>query len=222
MTLEIDRIQAICFDVDGTLSDTDDQIIHRVEKFLKFLRIIYSMAKIKTVARRIVMALESPINWIYELLDRLGMDAVMTKMMDSFADKRKNRSYPLIPGILKALEELSIKYPLGVVSAREELSTFEFLHKFNLEKYFKVVVTSQTCRHAKPFPDPLLYAAEKLKVKPQTCLMVGDTTVDIKTGKRAGAQTVGVLCGFGTQDELVKAGADSILPSTIDLPSLFQ
>jgi phosphoglycolate phosphatase-like HAD superfamily hydrolase len=57
-------------------------------------------------------------------------------------------------------------------------------------------------------------------VLPAECLMVGDTVVDIKSGKAAGAQTVGVLCGFGEEKELIKAGADVILettPALIDL-----
>ena len=36
-------------------------------------------------------------------------------------------------------------------------------------------------------------------VAPRDCLMIGDTTIDIRTGRAAGAQTVGVLCGFGTE-----------------------
>ena len=47
--------------------------------------------------------------------------------------------------------------------------------------------------------------------------MVGDTTVDIRAGKAAGAQTVGVLCGFGQEPELRRAGADLILPDTAAL-----
>ena len=87
-------------------------------------------------------------------------------------------------------------------------------------KYFKVVITSQTCPHTKPFAQPLLFAAERLGVAPENILMVGDTTVDIKTGKRAGSQTLGVLCGFGTEKELIREEADLILPSTADLKDL--
>lgn len=47
--------------------------------------------------------------------------------------------------------------------------------------------------------------------------MVGDTTVDIRAGKAAGAQTAGVLSGFGHARELQSAGADLILPSAADL-----
>jgi phosphoglycolate phosphatase-like HAD superfamily hydrolase len=59
-------------------------------------------------------------------------------------------------------------------------------------------------------------------VRPQECLMIGDTTVDIRAGKAAGAQAVGVLCGFGEEAELRQLGADQILRSTSDLPELFN
>jgi phosphoglycolate phosphatase-like HAD superfamily hydrolase len=54
-------------------------------------------------------------------------------------------------------------------------------------------------------------------VLPEECLMIGDTTVDIRAGRSAGAQTVGVLCGFGSEDELQRAGADLILPTPLDV-----
>jgi phosphoglycolate phosphatase-like HAD superfamily hydrolase len=51
--------------------------------------------------------------------------------------------------------------------------------------------------------------------------MIGDTTVDILAGKSAGAQTVGLLCGFGTETELRKAGADLIVPDLSELHKVF-
>ncbi len=56
-----------------------------------------------------------------------------------------------------------------------------------------------------------------MKVAPEDCLMIGDTTVDIRAGKRAGAQTLGVLCGFGEEKELRKYDADLILDTTAEL-----
>ena len=55
---------------------------------------------------------------------------------------------------------------------------------------------------------------------PEHILMTGDTTVDIRAGKAAGAQTVGVLCGFGDEAELRRAGADVILQTTTELMDL--
>jgi len=75
-------------------------------------------------------------------------------------------------------------------------------------------VTALTAEHTKPFPDPILYAAHRMGVSPEACLMIGDTNVDIRAGKAAGAQTVGVLCGFGEERELRRRGADLILEFT--------
>jgi phosphoglycolate phosphatase-like HAD superfamily hydrolase len=52
--------------------------------------------------------------------------------------------------------------------------------------------------------------------------MIGDTVADILAGKNAGAQTVGVLCGFGKEKELRQAGADLIIKRTPDLLGLFS
>ena len=96
-----------------------------------------------------------------------------------------------------------------------------FLDQFQFASCFSAVATSQTCRYTKPFPDPVLWTARQLGIAPEHCLMVGDTPVDVRAGRSAGTQTVGVLCGFGTQDELRRAGADEIIPSTADLAALF-
>jgi phosphoglycolate phosphatase-like HAD superfamily hydrolase len=109
---------------------------------------------------------------------------------------------------------------MAVVSARDELSTLTFLRRAGLRNYFGVVVTALSAPYTKPFPDPIRLAAHQLGVAPEACLMVGDTTADIRAGRAAGAQTVGVLCGFGQQAELKRAGADVIIPGTSDLRSL--
>jgi phosphoglycolate phosphatase-like HAD superfamily hydrolase len=118
------------------------------------------------------------------------------------------------------LAALKGHYPMAIVSARHEKSTMRFLEQFDLVKYFDVIVTGLSAPHTKPFPDPIFLAAQKMGVKPSECLMIGDTTVDIRAGKTAGAQTVGVLCGFGEEKELKDMGADLIISSTPHLAEL--
>ena len=50
--------------------------------------------------------------------------------------------------------------------------------------------------------------------------MIGDTVVDVRAARAAGAQSLSVLCGFGTEKELRAAGTQAILPSTADLTKL--
>ena len=109
---------------------------------------------------------------------------------------------------------------MAVVSARDENGTMAFLDHFDLTQYFDVIMTGLSAEHTKPYPDPVLLAAQKMSVPPESCLMIGDTTVDIRAGKSAGAQTVGVLCGFGEEAELKKLGADEILSDTPKLADM--
>jgi len=218
------RIKAVLFDVDGTLSDTDDHLVARIVRRLKPLAWLFKDRDPRKFARRLVMAAETPGNFVYQIADRLGIDKFFAKYYKvlsarRLAKKPSKERFWLIPGVREMLEALSHDYPLGVVSARDELSTKEFLNHFELTSFFDVIVTSQTCRFTKPYPDPVIYAAKALGMTPGDCVMVGDTIVDIKSGKSAGAQTVAVLCGFGTEKELARVGADLILQTTPDIQS---
>jgi N-acetyl-D-muramate 6-phosphate phosphatase len=224
MPLHVSRIQAICFDVDGTLSDTDDVLQGRFERLLKPVKFLFPRREPCQVARRLVMASEAPANFLIGIPDLLGLDDEMFALFDRLARKshKKPKKFLIIPGVKEMLEELSRRYPLAIVSARDTRTTEIFLDQFDLKKYFKVIVTAQTCAHTKPFADPVLYAAKEMGVAPDECLMVGDTTVDIRAGNNAGAQTVGVLCGFGEEYELRKYEADMILTSTPELIQVLE
>lgn len=109
---------------------------------------------------------------------------------------------------------------MSVVSARGGKSTQIFLDQFELNPFFQAIATAQTCEYTKPYPDPILWTAEQMGVLPEECLMIGDTTVDIRAANAAGAQSVGVLCGFGEENELLRAGAGLIIASTAQLPEI--
>jgi len=218
MPLNLALIKALCFDVDGTLSDTDDLYVQKVVRFFpKFL-----FRDLQHAARRFVMWAEAPGNALLGLTDTIGWDDEIVALIDWFSRHRKMsaKKFLLIPGVDEMLAHLKGHYPMAVVSARDEKGTLRFLEQFDLVKYFDVIVTGQSAEHTKPYPDPILFAAKKMNVKPEECLMIGDTTVDIRAGKSAGAQTAGVLCGFGEEPELIKFGADLILKSTPELASI--
>ena len=170
------------------------------------------------------MLAEGPGNWIYGLADWAGVDAKIVAVMDRVYQIGLGASvepFLLFRGIREMLIHFHTLLPISIVSARGEKSTLRFLFQFQLESYFSAVATGQTCEHTKPYPDQIFWTAEKMSVAASSCLVVGDTVVDILAGKRAGAQTVGVLCGFGEEHELRRAGADLILDTTTDLVKLF-
>lgn len=218
MALDISRVQAILFDIDGTLSDTDDLFTMKLARLLRPGNFLFRRRDPGPFARWLIMTIEGPGNFFYGLPDRLGWDEKLATLSDlaarRFQTQKKAAKFLLIEGVSEMLRLLKPHYPLGVVSARGQRSTMDFLEQFELTPFFKAIVTAQTCRYTKPYPDPILYAARELGVPASACLMVGDTTVDMLAGKAAGAQNVGVLCGFGEERELVHSGANLILPAT--------
>ena len=217
------KSQAICFDVDGTLRDTDEPYVTRFNKLLSPIRRLLPRQDAGKAARRIIMTLDTPTNAIYTVLDWLTLDDELVRLMDwmqRFHLRKDKPDLPLIEGTIECLEQLAPHFQLAVVSARGEKGTHQFLEQWQLHRFFGFVAHGQTSPHTKPWPDPVLWAAEQLDVNPEECLMVGDTTVDIRAGRAAGAQTIGVLSGFGDQKELARVKADLIIPSVADLPQL--
>ena len=213
------RVRALLVDVDGTLSDSDDHMVSRFTSKLTFMDRIFKPGTAHRVARSFVHFAETPGNWLLQMADRLNLDSLLAAMLDRRANQKEAEleNFPAIAGILPMLKILSGRFPLAIVSARNEVTTQHFLRLNQLEEYFQVVVTSQTCPRTKPFADPLVYAAEKLGVPIENCLMIGDTVTDIRSAKAAGAQTLSVLCGFGLEKELRRAGTQEILVSTSEL-----
>jgi HAD superfamily hydrolase (TIGR01549 family) len=210
-------IRAILFDLDGTLADTDDAAVKRMAQRLRWL----ARGRTDRLARRLVMASETPGNYGITLLDILGLDAPVFRLGDRVRHWRNpltKLEFHLIPGVAEMMAQLAGKYRLALVTTRGRAHIQAFLDTFPLiGQAIEVTSGLEDTYRLKPHPAPLLHAAAKLNVPIQNCLMVGDTTVDVLAGRRAGAQTVGVLCGFGERRELERAGAHLILDSTAHL-----
>ena len=222
MPLDLQRIKGLCFDVDGTISDTDDAWINRITKLLAPRSKTIPISRARKVARWLVMFTESPMNFVYYLMDSLSLDDNFARLFDRIARRQKGSQnhYILMDGARELLDAARERYPLSVVSARDARTTERFLRQYDLREHFIEVTTNLTCERTKPYPDPVLHAAARMQLPPAACLMIGDTTVDILAGKRAGAQTVGVLCGFGTEGELRRAGANVVLNDLRELYDL--
>jgi len=216
MSLDLQRVHALCFDVDGTLSDTDDMYARRVASWIRRISVIRGP---EIAARRLVMWMGSPGNALMSLGDAVGLDTYVIPVIDwMYRNVQHKRSdFLIVPGVADMLPRLKQRYPMAVISAREERHTMSFLDECGLTGYFDVILTALSARHTKPYPDPIRLAAKMMGVAPENCLMIGDTTVDMRAGTSAGAQTVGVLCGFGGEAELRRVGADLLLPSTADV-----
>jgi phosphoglycolate phosphatase-like HAD superfamily hydrolase len=91
-----------------------------------------------------------------------------------------------------------------------------------LEKYFAEVITALDACSPKPSPEALVECARRLGVKTSECVFVGDSVVDVKAGKNAGAWTVAVLSGIFSREELETEKPDLILENVNDLEDFLE
>ena len=225
MTFDPTRVQAVLFDLDGTLADTDDQFIRRAGEMMRRLNGLFPDHDPTHFLRWSLMVSETPLNMLMGLPDRLGLDGPLARVaewMTQHHPLKTSAQFELMAGVDQLLPRLAARFPLAVVTARNAREASAFLDQFSLGGNFRAVASALTAPHTKPYPDPVLWAAHELNVPVENCLMVGDTKVDILAGKRAGAQTVGVLCGFGERAELELTGANAILEHTVELEALLR
>jgi HAD superfamily hydrolase (TIGR01662 family) len=213
-------IDAILFDLDGTLIDTDNTTVDRLAARLRRLSWLFPARDPGAVARWLVMRGEAPGNQILTLLDALRLDGPLTALSDRLP-RRRHRPPPEfrpIEGVAAALASLARCYRLALVTNRSRRHIREFRDRHPaIAADLVLFIGRQDTMRFKPHPAPLNLAAGRLGIPIERCLMVGDTTVDVRAARRAGAWSAAVLCGFGTRDELERAGADLVLDSVAGL-----
>lgn len=214
------QIEAVLFDLDGTLLETDDQQTKALARRLKGISSLLPDRDPEQAARRVILKAEGPVNRILTVLDAVGLDDnlfALTYRLRRFKGERTVANFEIVRGADAALRALEGRYRLGIVTTRGQRDTEAFLLQYQLADLFEVVITHESTPRLKPHPEPVRHAAEALGLPPERCVMVGDTTVDVEAAKKAGAWAIGVLCGFGEWEELKATGADLILGSTAEL-----
>ena len=211
-------MRAVLFDLDGTLIETDDVAVAAVAARLRFLGRLATEEQRLHRARRLLMGSEELVNGLLTLLDRLGLDSLPFRLNDAlhrWRGIRKPENFVAVAGGPDMLKMLAEHYRLGVVTSRSRREANAFLAQYGLSDLFQAVITRDNVRRLKPHPMPVRAATEKLGVSPEQCVMVGDTGVDVRSAKAAGALVVAVLCGFGEMNDF--GDADLVIDSTAQL-----
>jgi phosphoglycolate phosphatase len=89
------------------------------------------------------------------------------------------------------IERITEVTPLrwGIVTNKPEGLTLPLLERLGIARFFACVVSGDSLTQRKPHPAPLLFAAEKLDVEPQSCVYIGDAARDVEAARAAGMQT---------------------------------
>jgi len=213
MNTEKLKADAIIFDLDGTIVNSQDAYSHAAKTAFKEMGLEPPTTQtILQIPKRLEQKL--PIGDIVPTDRTRFLDVYLKTFYAVTAEKTKP-----IPKIHVALEGLQLKAKLAVITMRyfPKAKVAEELQKFGLAKYFNVILTAEDTNKPKPSPEALKKALEIMDVKICDCLIVGDSVIDIAAGKAAGAKTIAVLSGLYSKKELAKLNPDLILKDATKL-----
>ena len=213
--------KAVCFDLDGTLLDTLEEIAVSANAVLE--RNGYPSHPLESYRYHVGDGVQRLIERVLpesKAKEELLIRSLVAELETEY-DKRANRLTTIYPGILELLDKLeSLGIRLAVLSNKPHLLTEECIKRFFPNRAFEVVLGQQSHRARKPDPAGAIEVATQLGIPPNEVLYVGDTDVDMKTAKAANMTAVGVLWGFRQRDELLSNGADHIAQSPDDIAKL--
>lgn len=127
----------------------------------------------------------------------------------------------LLPGARETLAALhAAGYALGVCSNKPVAYTRALVEHLGIATYMSVVLGPEDVGRHKPAPDMLLLALERLQVKDDQVLYVGDMTVDIETARAAGVAVWVVATGSDTAEALDRAKPDRRLADLAEMVTL--
>lgn len=209
-------IDAVFFDLDGTLLDTLDDLAHTANTAL--LRCGHPGHP--TEAYRYFVG-----NGMETLIRRAAPQGLgeeeMARLIEAMREEygkhwaRETRPYPGIAAMLERLVRQGM--PFGVLSNKpDEFTQMTVRHFFPGTPFFKVQGSPRGGR-AKPDPTLALAMAEEGGFAPGRVLFMGDSSVDMDTATAAGMIPAGVLWGFRPESELREHGAKYLLKTPEDL-----
>jgi HAD superfamily hydrolase (TIGR01509 family) len=219
---ELAQPAGLIFDLDGTLVDT---VRARIQGWVEALREADLATSAEEVGPMIGMDGKRLAREVAQKVRRtLSEDEVesIDKAAGEAFDRRNREPRPLpgLPEMLAAIDRCGASWLIATSSRAAQVRTS--VAALGLEREPKIVDGSHV-EHAKPAPDLLLLAAERLGAAPEQCWAVGDSTWDVRAALAAGMTPACVTAGSAvTSDDLRTAGAPIVVPTLAELAALLR
>lgn len=181
-------LEAVIFDMDGVLSDTQKLHAQAQSKILEEYGVEMSPEEItrkyageppgklfreESPASDPMEAYGKKQDILYELVDKKGVEP--------------------IEGSQKLVRELKENYKLGVASSSEPDFIQEVVDSLGLSEYFEVIKSASEVPNGKPAPDVFLETADELAANPEDCLVIEDGRSGMKGSTEAGMVCIGLV-----------------------------
>lgn len=202
----------IVFDCDGTLADSQDNIM--IGFTAAFRAVNLPVPSREDVLTTVGLTLDVAFEQLLEQRDEDLIDRMVKAYQQVVWQMRsKGRDYdPLYEGAKDALVALGQckDVLLGVATGKHSRGMTHLIETHELQGVFATIQTADKAP-SKPNPGMLFQAMEECGVEPKNTLMIGDTAFDMLLAKNAGVKSVGVTWGYHTAEEVKKAGATYVI-----------
>lgn len=211
------NIEAVLFDLDGTLIDSAPDLGAAADKMrtdrglpsysLDVYRAMAGAGARGMLAQAFGMTPEHP-----------DFPAMREEFFVNY-ERRMTVSTSVFEGVAEMLEALQLRQlRWGIVTNKSMRFTDPLTRSMPLLAGAEVVISGDTTPYAKPHPAPLLEAAKRLGVEPGRCIYVGDDERDIVAGHAAGMTTVAATYGYlGAQTDIMLWNAHTSINSPLEL-----
>ena len=204
----------IFFDLDGTITDPGEGITNSVAYALKKFGIE------NTDRRELYPFIGPPLYASFMKYYGFSEEEAHTAVdyyREYYADKGifENRLYDGVEDLLDKLQKSGKKIILA--TSKPEIFAKKILHHFDIDKYFNYIAGATLDSKRVEKADVIRYAFEQLGIDEGGSVMIGDRNFDIIGAKQTGLMAIGVLWGYGDEDELQGAGEDFIAHTIKDL-----
>lgn len=206
-------IRAVLFDLDGTLADTAPDLartvnLMRARRGLDAVPLGQVRPHVSTGARGMICSAFAITP------EHADFQPMREEFLELYEDNLclETRLFPGMDALLRSLESRDMAW--GVVTNKFERLARPVIDGLGLSDRVAVIVGGDTCPRPKPFPDPLLFAAEAIGVEPARTLYVGDDLRDVQAARAAGMPVLAAGYGYlgdGLPPE--EWGADAVVDS---------
>ncbi len=210
-----EAFDAILFDNDGILVDTEPLFLQATQEILATVDVILTADEYHEISMRQGRA-------VFNLAEARGVSDDEIRVLKTSRNRRYSelidQGVRIFDGVAETLERLHGILPMAIVTSSDR-EHFDRIHKqTELIRFFDFVLTAGEYAHHKPHPEPYLAAASRIGAAPDRCLVIEDTERGVRS-----ATTAGMSC-IVIPNELSKAGnfenAHTILHSMRELTSL--
>ncbi|MBA6412869.1 HAD-IA family hydrolase [Parahaliea sp. F7430] len=220
MSTQAQNLQAVLFDLDGTLIDTASEFVIVVQA----LREEHGLAPTdeKLIRASVSNGARALVKLALDIDEQAPeFESKRLRLLELYSDVLGSSAtpYPGITELLGALDERGIRW--GISTNKPRAYTIPLLERLALSPSAGSVVCPDDVSERKPHPESLYLNCKHLGCEPTQAIYIGDHRRDIEAGRRAGMKTIAALYGYiEADDDPSSWGADHAVHSSRDLQGL--